>query len=104
MVGGAEEIVLNLVRHLPSRFEPMVCCIHEAGPMGEEIRKTGTPVAVLGLNPGIRRPQDIGGIPSLLRSEGPRLVKMFLRLPPKGQILRSANDDDLLRQASQSTR
>jgi hypothetical protein len=56
MVGGAEEIVLNLVRHLPARFEPMVCCIHEAGPIGEEIRKTGTPVAVLGLNPGMRRP------------------------------------------------
>ena len=56
MVGGAEEMVLNLVRHLPSRFEPMVCCIHEAGPIGEEIRKTGTPVAVLGLTPGLRRP------------------------------------------------
>ena len=41
MVGGAEEMVLNLVRHLPPRFEPMVCCIHEAGPIGEEIRRTG---------------------------------------------------------------
>jgi hypothetical protein len=25
MVGGAEEMVLNLVRHLPERFEPIVC-------------------------------------------------------------------------------
>ena len=25
MVGGAEEMVLNLVRHLPPRFEPVVC-------------------------------------------------------------------------------
>ena len=41
-VGGAEEMVLNLVRHLPARFEPVVCCINEAGPIGEEIRKTGS--------------------------------------------------------------
>jgi glycosyltransferase involved in cell wall biosynthesis len=78
MVGGAEEIVLNLVRHLPSRFEPMVCCIHEAGPIGEEIRKTGTPVAVLGLNPGMRRPQDVGGIRRYLRETRPQIVHTFL--------------------------
>ena len=78
MVGGAEEIVLNLVRHLPARFEPMVCCIHEAGPIGEEIRKTGTPVAVLGLNPGMRRPQDVGGIRRYLRETQPEIVHTFL--------------------------
>jgi glycosyltransferase involved in cell wall biosynthesis len=78
MVGGAEEIVLNLVRHLPARFEPMVCCIHEAGPIGEEIRKTGTPVAVLGLNPGIRRPQDVFGIRRYLRETQPLIVHTFL--------------------------
>ena len=36
-VGGAEEMVLNLVRHLPpERYEPMVCAIHEPGPLGAE--------------------------------------------------------------------
>ena len=59
MVGGAEEMVLNLVRHLPERFEPIVCCIHQAGPIGEEIRKTGVPFHVLGLNPGLRRPWHV---------------------------------------------
>jgi glycosyltransferase involved in cell wall biosynthesis len=78
MVGGAEEIVLNLVRHLPARFEPMVCCIHEAGPIGDEIRKTGTPVAVLGLNPGMRRPRDVGGIRRYLREAQPQIVHTFL--------------------------
>ena len=78
MVGGAEEIVLNLVRHLPARFEPMVCCIHEAGPIGDEIRKTGTPVAVLGLNPGMRRPRDLGGIRRYLREAQPQIVHTFL--------------------------
>ena len=78
MVGGAEEMVLNLVRHLPARFEPMVCCIHEAGPIGEEIRRTGTPVAVLGLEPGLRRPRDLGGIRRYLRESQPAIVHTFL--------------------------
>ena len=64
-VGGAEEMVLNLVRHLPPRFEPMVCCIHQPGPIGEEIRATGVPVRVLGLTPGLRRPFDVLAHPRL---------------------------------------
>ncbi|MCU1385899.1 MAG: hypothetical protein JWL71_4596 [Acidobacteria bacterium] len=77
-VGGAEEMVLNLVKHLPERFEPMACCIHEAGPIGDEIRKTGTPVAVLGLNPGLRRPFDVSGIRAYLRETRPQIVHTFL--------------------------
>ena len=78
MVGGAEEMVLNLVRHLPARFEPLVCCIHEAGPIGEEIRRTGTAVTVLGLRPGLRRPGDVGGIRCYLRETRPQIVHTFL--------------------------
>jgi glycosyltransferase involved in cell wall biosynthesis len=78
MVGGAEEMVLNLVRHLPPRFEPMVCCIHEAGPIGDEIRRTGADVAVLGLDPGLRRPWDVGGIRAYLRRTQPDIVHTFL--------------------------
>ena len=44
MVGGAEEMVLNLVRRMPPRFEPLVCCIHGAGPIGEELRAGGVGV------------------------------------------------------------
>jgi len=77
-VGGAEEMVLNLVKHLPDRFEPMACCIHEAGPIGDEIRRTGTPVAVLGLNPGLRRPFDLSGIRAYLRETRPQIVHTFL--------------------------
>jgi glycosyltransferase involved in cell wall biosynthesis len=78
MVGGAEEMVLNLVRHLPARFEPVVCCIHEAGPIGDEIRRTGTRVDVLGLTPGLRRPLDIDGIRRYLRRTEPQIVHTFL--------------------------
>jgi glycosyltransferase involved in cell wall biosynthesis len=77
-VGGAEEMVLNLVRHLPPRFEPMVCCINSAGPIGEEIRGTGTPVSVLGLTPGLRRPWHLAGLRRYLRYEKPAIVHTFL--------------------------
>src|SRR5262249_5563015 len=75
---GAEEMVLNLVQQLPQRFEPQVCCIHAAGPIGEEIRRTGTPVAVLGLTPGLRRPFDVNGIRTYLRTAQPDIVHTFL--------------------------
>ena len=78
-VGGAEEMVLNLVRRLPrSHFEPHVCCIHEAGPIGEEIRRTGTPVSVLGLTPGMRQPWAVDGIRRYLARTRPDVVHTFL--------------------------
>jgi len=78
MVGGAEEMVLNLVRHLPARFEPMVACIHEAGPIGEEIRRTGIPFSVLGLTPGVSRPLDVLRLKDALQAWAPTIVHTFL--------------------------
>ena len=78
MVGGAEEMVLNLVRHLPERFEPVVCCINQAGPIGEEIEKTGVPFHVFHLNPGVRRPLHVLEIQRRLRELKPDIVHTFL--------------------------
>ncbi|MEO8678931.1 MAG: glycosyltransferase [Vicinamibacterales bacterium] len=78
MMGGAEEMVLNLVRHLPPRFEPAICCIHEAGPIGEEIRKTGVPFSVLGLTPGLRRPVDVLRLRNALAQLNADIVHTFL--------------------------
>jgi glycosyltransferase involved in cell wall biosynthesis len=78
MVGGAEEMVYNLVRYLPPRFEPHVCCIHEAGPIGEEIRRTGVPFTVLHLNPGLRRPWDVLRIKQYFDTTRPAIVHTFL--------------------------
>ncbi len=78
-IGGAEEMLLNLVRRLPRvEFEPRVCCIHEAGPIGEEIRRTGTPVDVLGLIPGLRHPSSVDAIRRYLRRLKPDIVHTFL--------------------------
>jgi glycosyltransferase involved in cell wall biosynthesis len=78
MVGGAEEMVLNLVRHLPPRFEPAVGCIHHAGPIGEEIRRTGVPFEVLSVEPGWRRPLDVVTIRRYLARVRPTIVHTFL--------------------------
>ena len=78
MVGGAEEMVLNLVRHLPDRYEPAVVCIHSAGPIGDEIRKTGVPFSVLGLQPGLSRPFDVLRLRDFLHALQPAIVHTFL--------------------------
>jgi glycosyltransferase involved in cell wall biosynthesis len=78
MIGGAEEMVLNLVRHLPDRFEPVVCCINQMGPLGEELRRTGVPFSVLGLTPGIRRPFDLVRLERHLAAIRPTIVHTFL--------------------------
>ena len=78
MVGGAEEMVLNLVRHLPDRFEPAVMCINQAGPIGEEIRRTGVPFAVLGLTPGVSRPLDVLRLRDAVQAMAPDIVHTFL--------------------------
>jgi glycosyltransferase involved in cell wall biosynthesis len=78
MVGGAEEMVLNLVRRLPGRYEPAVVCIHHAGPIGEEIARTGVRFEVLGLNPGIARPLDVLKLRDFLHRFQPTIVHTFL--------------------------
>lgn len=78
MVGGAEEMVLNLVRHLPARFEPVVVCINRAGPIGAEIEATGVPFRVLGLTPGFARPFDIVRLRDALFELEPQIVHTFL--------------------------
>lgn len=77
-VGGAEEMVLNLVRHLPGRFEPFVICINRAGPIGDEISATGVPFRVLGLTPGVLRPYDVVRLRDVLLECEPAIVHTFL--------------------------
>jgi glycosyltransferase involved in cell wall biosynthesis len=78
-IGGAEEMVFNLIRHLPaSRFEPLVCCIHEPGPIGREIERAGTKVTSLGRVPGIRDPLAVLAVVRWMRHVEPDIVHTFL--------------------------
>jgi glycosyltransferase involved in cell wall biosynthesis len=79
-VGGAEEMILNLVSRLPrERYEPIVCCFEDPpGPMGAEIVAQGVPVVPLGIAPGLRHPLGWWPITRYLRRLRPQVVHTFL--------------------------
>jgi len=78
-VGGAEEMVQNLVRHLPAeRYEPIVCCIGQAGPIGSEITAMGGRVVALNRVPGLRDPLAVMALYRFLRETKPDVVHTFL--------------------------
>src|SRR5262245_1996678 len=79
-VGGAEELILNMVARLPrDRFEPMVCCFESPpGPIGPEIATLGVAVIPLGVVPGWRRPSAWWSIVRQLRRLRPAIVHTFM--------------------------
>ena len=79
-VGGAEELILNMVARLPrDRFEPMVCCFEDPpGPIGSEIGAHGVRIVPLGVAPGWRHPLGWWTIVRALRSLQPQIVHTFM--------------------------
>ena len=77
-VGGAEEMILSLVRYLPPEYERAVVCIDRPGPIGLEVEKTGVPFRSLGLQPGLRRPIDLLRLERFLHTWEPTIVHTFL--------------------------
>lgn len=71
-------MAFTLARRLPARFTSSVCCINASGPLGDEMRRAGIPVEVLGLNPGLRRPQDAWALRAFLARTRPHIVHTFL--------------------------
>ena len=48
-VGGAENLLLSVTRLVDrTHIKPVICCIKDKGPIGEEIERLGTPVITLG--------------------------------------------------------
>ncbi|HTL48437.1 MAG TPA: glycosyltransferase [Verrucomicrobiae bacterium] len=63
-LGGAEQVVLNLVRHLHrDRFEPVVCCLNGRGRFAGGLEEEGIKVIALHKAPRI----DWGLVPKLTR-------------------------------------
>lgn len=77
-VGGAEEMILNLIRYLPEEYERAVVCIGSPGPIGQEVEKTGYPFRSLGLRPGLMRPFDLMRLQQFLHDAEPTIVHTFL--------------------------
>jgi glycosyltransferase involved in cell wall biosynthesis len=79
-VGGAEELILNMVTRLPrDRYEPIVCCFENPpGPIGPEIAAHGVQVIPLGVVPGWRSPFAWWSIVQQLRRLRPEIVHTFM--------------------------
>jgi glycosyltransferase involved in cell wall biosynthesis len=79
-VGGAEELILNMVTRLPrDRYEPIVCCFENPpGAIGSEIASHGIAVVPLGIAPGWRHPLAWWTIVRYLRRVRPDIVHTFL--------------------------
>lgn len=79
-VGGAEELILNMVARLPrDRYEPIVCCFENPpGPIGPEIAAHGIDVVPLGIAPGWRHPLAWWTIVRFLRRTRPQIVHTFM--------------------------
>ena len=79
-VGGAEELILNMVTRLPrDRYEPIVCCFENPpGPIGPEIAAHGISVIPLGVVPGWRSPLAWWSIVRQLRRLRPTIVHTFM--------------------------
>jgi glycosyltransferase involved in cell wall biosynthesis len=52
--GGTERLVVALVERLGPSFPVAICCLEEAGPWGEELRRAGVPVSELHRADGFR--------------------------------------------------
>jgi glycosyltransferase involved in cell wall biosynthesis len=79
-VGGAEELILNMVARLPrDRYEAIVCCFENPpGPIGLEIAAHGIAVVPLGIAPGWRHPLAWWTIVRYLRRARPQIVHTFM--------------------------
>ena len=79
-IGGAERLLVDVVRRLdPARFESLVCCIQEKGPLAEELESAG--IRVVCLNRMQSKRFDWGAVRDLarlLRSEGIALMHSHL--------------------------
>jgi L-malate glycosyltransferase len=62
-VGGAEVLAARLARGLQDRYRFVFACLDELGPLGEELRRDGFVVEVLGRKPGF----DLGCVRRLAR-------------------------------------
>jgi L-malate glycosyltransferase len=63
-IGGTERVVANLARAFNSQeFRTTLCCLDEVGEFGEQLRKEGFAVHLLGRRPGV----DLSLVPRLRR-------------------------------------
>jgi glycosyltransferase involved in cell wall biosynthesis len=74
-IGGAEQLLVNLARHLErERFEMVVCALWSDGPIGETLREAGVAVHCLNKKPSLYSPGTLYELIRLMRREKPDVV------------------------------
>jgi glycosyltransferase involved in cell wall biosynthesis len=74
-VGGAEDLILSIVRRLPPDISPRLVCLRSLGMLGEEAKAEGLPVELVPVFPTKRiNPFGIWKFSRWLREQGVRLV------------------------------
>ncbi|MFH1037257.1 MAG: glycosyltransferase [PVC group bacterium] len=78
---GAQRHLWQLISGLdPDRFQPVVCCLLEKGPLGKELEGKGVPVEALALRDimGPRFARAIGGVSGAIRRHRVSVVHSYL--------------------------
>jgi glycosyltransferase involved in cell wall biosynthesis len=84
-IGGAETQLVEMVRHLDRRFEPVVCCLAAPGPLAARLEEAGVPVITIGLRrpkrgywrllpAAVRMPFDLARFAQCVRRQRPLIV------------------------------
>ena len=74
--GGAEMMLLELLRHLDRRrFDPYVISLRTKGEVGPRIEALQIPVLALGMRPGLPDPLKVLTLVSYLQKTRPNLVQ-----------------------------
>ncbi len=77
-LGGAERQVAELATRLPrDRYEPVVCCFSDGGPLKEEFDKAGVRVVCIGKRSGVASGASCS-LGRLIREERPAIVHSYL--------------------------
>lgn len=79
-VGGAERLLVDIVRHLPGgQFESLVCCIQERGELAADIESAGVPLVCLNRMRSKRFDwRAVGDLANLMRRQRIDLVHTHL--------------------------
>jgi len=81
-IGGAERLVVSAARGLPrERFESVICCLTNRGPLAREAEAAGLTVHCVNAFPGLSNPLAFTRLVSIIRSVQPTIVHTHLQAP-----------------------
>ena len=81
-IGGAERLVVSAARGLPrDRFESVICCLTDRGPLAREVEAAGVTVHCVNAFPGLSNPLAFARLVSIIGSVQPTIVHTHLQAP-----------------------